>query len=291
MIIVTGASGQLGRSIIEKLLERMPADRIGASVRDPEKAQALGDRGVRVRRGDYADPASLSHAFEGATQVLIVSANTTGGAALGQHRAAIEMAKQAGARRILYTAHMGADPASLFEPMCDHAAAEEILVSSGVPFTSLRNGFYAATILMTLGRAVETGEFAAPEDGPVSWTSHADLATAAAIILADEGRFDGPTPPLTASEALDFDDIAAMASELAGRLIRRITISDEQHKQNMMSHGMPEDRAEMLLGVFRASRRGEFATVDPALEKLLGRPPMSARDFLAAHLPIGQKRE
>src|SRR4051795_5665261 len=145
MIVVTGANGQLGRAIVEHLKARIPAADIGVSVRDPKKAEDLG---VRVRRGDFDDPVSLEHAFEGATQVLIVSAATTGEAALRQHRTAIEAARNAGAERIVYTSHMGANRASAFAPMPDHAATEATLEASTVPFTSLRNGFYAASGVM-----------------------------------------------------------------------------------------------------------------------------------------------
>ena len=110
MIIVTGASGQLGGTIVERLIERLPAGSVGVSVRDPDKVRALERRGVRVRQGDFTDPESLRQAFEGASQVLVVSAATTGKAAMALHRAAIEAAQDAGARRILYTSHMGADP-------------------------------------------------------------------------------------------------------------------------------------------------------------------------------------
>ncbi len=132
MIIVTGASGQLGRAIVEKLVERVPVSQVGASVRDPEKASTLA--ALRVRRGDFADPASLSDAFEGATQVLIVSSNASayGGDPLAQHRAAIEAARAAGAGRVVYTSHMAASSASLFPPMLDHAATEEMLSQSGL---------------------------------------------------------------------------------------------------------------------------------------------------------------
>ncbi len=116
MIIVTGANGQLGHGTIERLLERVPAEQVGASVRDVEKARDLADRGVRVRQGDFADPASLVHAFEGATQILIVSANSIGEELLGLHRRAIDAAKASGARRVLYTSHMGANPSSVFRP-------------------------------------------------------------------------------------------------------------------------------------------------------------------------------
>ncbi len=159
MIIVTGATGQLGRAIVESLVERVPASQVGASVRDPAKASALAALGVRVRRGDFDDPASLAHAFEGATQVLIVSSNASayGGDPLAQHRSAIEAARAAGARRIVYTSHMAASSASLFPPMLDHVATEEMLRESGLAWTALRNGFYASSGMMFIGDALKTG--------------------------------------------------------------------------------------------------------------------------------------
>jgi NAD(P)H dehydrogenase (quinone) len=273
MIVVTGATGLLGGAVVERLLGKVPAAEIGVSVRDPAKATALAERGVRVRRGDYDDAASLAHAFEGAEQLLLVSAAATGEPALRQHATAIDAARAAGVRRIVYTSHMGANPASAFAPMPDHAATEAMLEASGLAFTALRNGFYASSGRMLLGQAFETGELAAPADGPVSWTAHDDLAEAAAIVLTDEGRFEGPTPPLTGSAALD---LAGLAAEALGRPIRRTVLTDAQYRE-----ALPEPVAEMLLSLFAASRAGEFAAVDPTLGELLGRPPLTVRDVLA----------
>ncbi|MFJ2156514.1 SDR family oxidoreductase [Streptomyces sp. NPDC087856] len=284
MIVVTGANGQLGKGVVDQLLARVPAERIAVSVRDPEGAKELAERGVRVRRGDFDDPETLAAAFEGAEQILLVSAASTGDTALRQHRAAIAAARDSGARRVLYTSHMGANPASPFAPMPDHAETEGELLASGVPFTSLRNGFYAATTVMLLGSALQTGELVAPEDGPVSWTAHVDLAEAAAIVLAEEGRFDGVTPPLTGAEALDLADVAAVASAVTGRTIKRVTVSDEEYRAGLVSHGVPEGQAELLVGLFRASRAGEFAEVSPVLGELLGRAPVSVGEVLAAAL-------
>ena len=284
MIIVTGANGRLGRAVVEDLLERVPAAQVAVSVRDPEQARGLEERGVRVRRGDFADPASLAHAFEDASQVLIVSTDSIGEAAVGGSRGAIEAAKAAGARRILYTSHMGANPASPFAPMPDHAAVEAALRECGVACTSLRNGFYASTTLLLLRGALQTGELAAPQDGPVSWTAHADLAEAAAITLADEGRFDGPTPPLTGPEALDLADVAAIAAELTGRPIKRVVVTDEEYRATLVSHGLPESQAQLLVGMFVASRQGEFAQVDPALADLIGHPATPLRDVMKAEI-------
>lgn len=280
MIIVTGATGQLGAETVRQLLERVPAGQVGVSVRDPARAASLAARGVRVRHGDFADPGSLAGAFEGATQVLIVSASETGGAAVAQHTAAIDAARAAGARRILYTSHQGAGADSLFAPMRDHAATEAYLARAGLPFTILRNGFYASTVPLLLGPARETGELAAPADGPVSWTARDDLAEAAAVILADEGRLDGVTPPLTAPAAVDLAGVAALLTELSGRPVRRVVAGDEEWAAGLAARGVPAGAAALLLGMFRAARRGDFAVTGPALEELLGRPAARATSVL-----------
>ncbi|MFG1823267.1 NAD(P)H-binding protein [Microbispora bryophytorum] len=280
MIIITGATGQLGRGVVERLLARLPADRIGVSVRDPLKAQDLVDLGVRVRQGEFDDPASLAYAFEGASQVLIVS----GPADARPHRTAIEAATAAGAERVLYTSHMGANPASPFVPMPSHAETEQDLAASGVAFTALRNGFYATTAVHFVRQALQSGTLVAPEDGPVSWTAHADLAEVAAVTLTEEGRLDGITPPLTGPESLDLAYAAAIAADLTGREITRVTVPDEEWVAGMVSRGTPEQQARFLLGMFEASRKGEFAEVGPALGELLGRQPTTLRELLAATL-------
>lgn len=286
MIIVTGATGQLGRAIVESLARRVPAEQIGASTRAPEKAAGLASLGVRVREADFDRPESLTHAFEGATQVLIVSSNARakGGDPLAQHRAAIDAARSAGARRIVYTSHMAVSSSSEFPPMHDHAATEEMLERSGLAWTALRHGFYASSGVVFMGDALRTGELAAPADGKVSWTAHADLAEAAAVILADEGRYDGPTPPLTGAEALDLADLTAIAAELTGRSIHRRLLADDELKAQMAARGAPPGAAEIVLGFYRASRGGEFATVDATLERLLGRRPTSMSAVIAQKL-------
>ncbi|MFF4471131.1 SDR family oxidoreductase [Streptomyces sp. NPDC001599] len=286
MIIVTGATGQLGSRIVEHLLARVPAQQVGVSVRDPGHpgARAFADRGVRVRRGDFTDAESLAHAFEGASQVLVVSVDKLGEECVKRHRTAIEAAVTAGARRILYTSQMGAGVASHFQACRDHAATEEILRGCGVPFTSLRNGFYAASATRFLGHALETGEIRLPADGPVAWTTHADLAEATAAVLADEGRIEGPTPPLTASRALTFDDIAALATEVTGREFTRSTAPEAAFRDQLLAQGVPEQYADQFLGIFAAARAGEFATTDPTLAALLGREPVGMREVLGEAL-------
>lgn len=273
MIVVTGATGQLGSRIVQALLERVPADQVGVSVRDTAQVAGLAAQGVRVRRGDFTDPGSLADAFEGADQVLVVSAAIRGeDAAAAAHRAAIDAARAAGAQRVVYTSHQGAAADSEFSPARGHAATQEHLAAGGGTFTALRNGFYATTVPHLLGQALLTGTLAAPADGPVSWTAHDDLAEAAATVLAEPGRLDGITPPLTASEALDLAEVAAVLSELTGRRIRRVVVEDEDWRADQVADGVPAAAADFTLGLFRAARGGEFAVTDPTLADLLGRP-------------------
>ncbi|HWO62984.1 MAG TPA: NAD(P)H-binding protein [Umezawaea sp.] len=281
MIIVSGAGGTLGKAIVERLLDRVAPERIGVCVRDPEKARGLAERGVRVRRGDFADAGSLEHAFEGASRVLVVSVDAVGEAAVRLHAEAIGAATKAGAERVVYTSHMGASPTSPFPPMPDHAATEAVLRDSGARFTILRNGFYASSAHMLLGAALTTGELAVPHDGPVSWTAHADLAEAAAIALADD-VLDGVTADLTGPEAVDLAGVAAIASDLTGKPIRRVVVPEDDYRAGLLAHGVPEHAADLLVGLFAASRQGEFARVGPALPELLGRPALPLREVLRA---------
>ncbi|MGI5337590.1 NAD(P)H-binding protein [Streptomyces sp. CA-181903] len=284
MLIVTGATGRLGALIVDRLLERMPAYGIGVSVRDAEKAAGLAARGVRVRAGDFTEPGGLRHAFEGAERVLVVSAAIRGDGASAANRAAVDAAREAGARHIVYTSHQAASPTSLFPPQRVHAATEEHLKRQGVPYTVLRNGFYAATLASYVGTALETGTLAAPRDGLVSWTAHEDLAEAAAAALTghpgEEGALTGITPPLTSPNALDFTDVAAILSRLTGRAVTRVVMDDDAWTAAAVAGGMPRPAAEFALTMFAASRAGEFEATDPTLEAVIGHPPKTVEEVL-----------
>lgn len=288
MIIVTGGSGQLGRAIVEHLLQRVDPAHVGVSVRDPSKVGDLAARGVRVRAADFNDATSLRAAFEGATQVLLVSSNgrSVGADPVAQHRTAIAVARDVGARRILYTSHQAASLTSAFGPARDHAATEALLEASQVPFTTLRNGYYATALRLLLGDAPQTGVLRVPADGRVSWTAPADLAEAAAVILSQEGRFDGRLT-LTGAEAPDLTEVAQHASELTGRPIERVAVSDDEYAASVVARGMPAGAAKVLLSIFVAGRAGEFERVDPTLPRLLARPPRTVREALAGFLSSG----
>ena len=289
MIIVTGATGQLGSLIAKSLVARLPATQIGVSCRDPAKAACPAALAIRVRAGDFADPASLQHAFDRATTVLMVSSNARalGGDPLAQHRTAIDAARAAGAQRIVYTSHIAASATSAFPPARDHAATEDMLRRSGLAWTALRHGFYGASGLAMRGDALTTGTLETAGDGKFSWAAHADLAEAAAIILTEihQGhgwRWDGPTPPLTGAEALDFGDLVGIASTLLAKSIHRTVLTDEAMRAKFAARGTPPRAADMVMGLYTAARNGEFATIDPLLARLLGRAPIRMRDLMAA---------
>ncbi|GAA3531003.1 NAD(P)H-binding protein [Amycolatopsis ultiminotia] len=278
MIVVTGATGTLNGATVEHLLRRLPADRIGVSARDVAKAQHFAERGVRVRPGSYDDPVALRDSFAGADQVLLVSANDPAADVVGQHRTAIEAAAAAGARRILYTSQHGA-VGSAYPPAAIHAATEEILAGSGVAWTSLRYGFFGS-LDQLLGPWRQTGVIAKPADGPIPWTDRADLAEAAAVILAGDRAFDGPVT--LSAPAATLDDFAEAASELTGRTVERVVVEDEQWVTEQIANGTPEFVARLTLTMFQAARSGYFAGHNPLLAELLGREPRSAAEQLAS---------
>ncbi|MFF8281152.1 NAD(P)H-binding protein [Streptomyces albus] len=284
MIVVTGATGGLGGATVEHLLKRIPADRIGVSVRDTAKAQHFADRGVRVRQGSYEDPAALRDSFAGAEQVLLISGNDPTADMVGLHRNAVEAAVAAGAGRILYTSQQGAVPGNPYRPSDIHITTEALLGDSGVAWTALRNGAYGPLDHL-LGPWQRTGVIAQPEDGPVPYTDRDDIAEATAIILAGDRSFDGPVT-LTAPTALTFDDFAKIASDHTGRTVERVVVNGERWVADQVAAGVPEQMARHLLTWYQAARAGWFAEADPLLAELLGRAPRTAEDRLAAEIGV-----
>jgi NAD(P)H dehydrogenase (quinone) len=280
MIVITGATGVLNGATAAHLLARLPAAEIAVVARDTGKARPFADRGIEVRYGDYADPASLPGAFADAGQLLLVSSSDPAADAVALHRAAIEAAVTAGVGRVLYTSHQGAAPGTPFGPGRDHAATEEALAESGLPWTSLRNGFYMHSLQWLLGPWRETGIITVPADGPVSWTSRSDAAEAAAAIILSDGAYDGPVT-ITASSAPTFTDIAGIASDVAGRAIRLERLDPEDWIRARTAAGHPEFTARFLLGMYQAAADGYFAGTDPLLRTLIGHEPQSVRDYLA----------
>ena len=280
MIIITGATGALNGATADHLLRRIPASDVAIAVRDPARSRRFADRGVEVRRCDYADPTSLPGAFEGADQLLLVSSNDPTGDTVDLHRAAIDAAVKADVGRILYTSHQGAAPDTPFFPGRHHFATEQLLAESGIAWTSLRNGFYAHSLTWLAGPWRETGVIAVPADGAVSWTARADAAEAAAVILESDGAYNGPTT-ITANAAPTFDEIATIAAELTGQSIKRVVLDPEEWVASQVAAGQQEFMARFSLGMYQAANEGFFAATDPLLGTLLGREPRTVLDVLA----------
>lgn len=287
MIVVTGATGHYGRKVVEGLISRVPASNLGVSVRDPEKATGLTAKGIRVEKASFAEPATLAAAFDGAEQVLLVSANVLGDEAIRLHGSAIQAAKDAGVKRILYTSHQAASPTSKVAFARDHAATEELLKASGVDFVSLRNGFYAESSLYQLGGIQATGKLALPGDGNVSWTLRDDLAQAAVSALINTSLFQGITAPLTASRTYTFAEIAGLAAGALNREVVFELISAETYRQAALQRGFPEPMVGMLLSMFAAIHDNEFNIVTPTLERVLMRKPAEYQAVLMPYLTNG----
>jgi uncharacterized protein YbjT (DUF2867 family) len=233
-----------------------------------------------VRRAAYDDVPAMREAFAGADQLLLVSSNDPGADAVGLHRAAIDAAAAAGVGRVLYTSHQGAALASPFAPASVHARTEELLEASGLPWTSLRNGFYAHSLDWLAGPWRETGRVEVPADGPVSWTTREDAAEAAAVIIDTEGAYGGRVT-LTATAAPTFAEVAAIAAELTGGAVERVVVEPEAWVAGKVAGGQPERMARFILGMYEAAAQGLFAGTDPLLATLLGREPRTVRDVLA----------
>ncbi|SEE96939.1 NAD(P)H-binding protein [Ruania alba] len=282
MIVMTGATGTLNGATVDHLLKHVPPTRIGVSVRDPERAKHLADRGVRVRQGSYDEPEALRHSFADAEQVLLVSSSDVTADVVRQHRTAIDAAVDAGAHRIVYTSAHGTGVDTPYPPLAIHAATEQHLEASGVAWTALRNGFYGDPDQL-LGPWRATGVIAKPADGPFSWVDRRDAAEAAAAILTSTAPLDGAID-LTLSAPVTLADFARAASELTGRHVERVVIEDETWVADEMAHGTPEAVARFTLSMFQATRSGHFAGSDPTLARLLGREPRSIGDQLADRL-------
>lgn len=278
MIIITGASGQLGRLVVENLLTRIPADQIGISVRDAGKVSDFAQRGVRVRQADFQDETSLVQAFEGGSKLLLVSSNAPlyGGDTLLQHRNAIAAAKSVGVDRVFYTAQVATAPHTYFPPGLSHYATERMLEASGLAWTSMRHGFYAASGLRLIGEGLSSGTLRAPLDGPVAWTTHEDLAEADGALLIGTEIIDGPVK-LTADDEYDFADLAKLASDILGRQVARDIVDDTTFQA-----GLVGTQLSYMMSYYRAARSGEFRKGDGAMSRLLGRRPTNMQVVLEA---------
>ena len=275
-ILVTGAAGQLGRLVIENLLQTVSPTNLIAVSRDPDKLADLAAKGIETRKGSFDDAlGALADAFRGATGVLIISTDSLGkpGHRLQQHRNAIAAAKQAGARHIVYTSLTRCEPDSpiLFAP--DHYGSEQALAESGLDYTVLRNNWYAEMVAGTALQAAASGQlFSATKGKGVSAISRSDCAVAAAAALV-RGPHGKEVLELTGAQAIRFEELAQLAAAKTSKPITHVEIDRASFVKGLVDHGFPAPFAEVFASFHDAIADGHLGIVTDDFEKLTGRKP------------------
>ncbi|MEU0200332.1 MULTISPECIES: SDR family oxidoreductase [unclassified Streptomyces] len=280
-IVVTGATGHLGRHVVEQLLEKVPAEQITAVVRNAEKAADFADRGVKIALADYNAPASFDGLFSAGDKVLLVSGNEFDKGRVQQHKVVIDAAKAVGVALLAYTSAPGSLTAALAD---DHRGTEEILLDSGVPYTLLRNGWYHENYTENLAPVLEhNAVVAAAGEGKVSSASRADYAAAAVAVLTGEGH-ENKTYELGGDTPWSFAEYAAELSRQTGKEITYNAVSPEALVGILAGAGLPEPFAQILAGVDVSIEKGELVVSTGDLSRLTGRPTTPFSEAIAAAL-------
>ncbi len=282
-LFVTGASGHLGRRVVELLLEKK-AGKIVAGTRKPEKLADLAARGVEVRQADFDDPKGLEAALVGVDRALIISTDAIDrpGRRLAQHQAAVAAAVSAGVKHVLYTSMPSPETSPVvFAP--DHLGTEEALKASGIPYTILRMCWYADFLIPTIAPAVASGKLiAATGQGGAPYVTREDCAQAAAAALASSDT-SNHTWNITGPDLVTYAELAKLASELTGRPVIYESVTPEERTAQLIAAGTPEFIAKLLVSSQKAIAQGKMGTPTTAVKELTGREPMSVRAFLAAN--------
>lgn len=272
-VIVTGATGRLGSSVIEQLLQIAPRSLLAVSTRRPANAHRWSDQGINVRHGDFDFRGSLAGAFAGADRLLIISTSADNAARVNQHRHAIDAAREARVSRIYYTS-ISQPKGSHFLPAEGHHQTELDLFGSGLPSTIFRNGQYMENLPLFLRIGLKGDTLELPADGPTAWVALQDLAEGIARVLVEpDDAGDEPLRRLTLTgpKAVDFAEIARLASKVLGRPIERRVIESRAFVDRMVENGMDRGLGVVLESGFRSRAAGELAAVDPSLVQILGR--------------------
>ncbi|EYT77903.1 SDR family oxidoreductase [Streptomyces sp. NPDC003703] len=280
-IVVTGATGHLGRLVVEQLLEKVPAEQVTAVVRTPEKAADLAERGVRVAVADYNAPETFDGLFAAGDKVLLVSGNEFDKGRVQQHQVVIDAAKAAGVALLAYTSAPGSLKAALAD---DHRGTEEALLASGLPYTLLRNGWYHENYTENLAPALEHRAVVhAAGAGRLSSASRADYAAAAVAVLTGEGH-ENKTYELGGDQAWGFAEFAAELSRQTGEEIVYREVSVEEFQAVLTGAGLPEAFAAILAGVDASIEKGELVVDSGDLSRLTGRPTTPLAEAISAGL-------
>lgn len=280
MILITGATGHLGKATVEFLLKKTPASSIAVLARQPEKLADLKALGVDVRRGDYRDPASLTAAFRDIRKLFLISSSDMTN--LGEHHInAINAAKESGVKHIVFTSYLRkSDSGSPIQPLSQSFIdSEKHIKSSGLIYTILKNGLYADVMPMFFGdNVLETGIYFPAGTTKSSYTTRRDMAEASAQILIGTGH-DNKEYIFADEENFSLDDIAVMLSEIAGTQVRNINPTKEEFIETQLKAGVPAESVRVSADFAEAIKFGEFATTKTDLEHVLGRKPTLLKEF------------
>lgn len=277
-LLVTAASGQLGRLVVDALLQRgVPASDIVAGVRTPSKADDLSARGVSVVEFDYARPETLAPVLTGVDRVLLISG--TDADRVSGHRNVIAVARDAGVGRLVYTSAPRVDEID-YALGADHKATEEAIAASGLSATVLRHNWYTENYLDAVARAADTGEIvAAVGDARVASASRRDYAEAAALALITDD-LAGQTLEVGGDVAWTYDELAQAATEVLGRPVTYTAVTIEQLTAGLEAAGLDAGTAAFVAGIDDAIARGALSQTDGTLSRLLGRPTTPLVDGL-----------
>jgi NAD(P)H dehydrogenase (quinone) len=279
-IAVTGATGKLGRLILDELLTSQERGSLVAVVRDAAKAGELVARGVQVRVADYSDAEALAAALTGVDRLLLVSGSEVG-SRVAQHANVVNAAKAAGVGFIAYTSVLAADTTELILAP-EHKATEELIRASGLDFTMLRNGWYTENYAQAVATAKQTGAVvAAAGEGRVASATRADYAAAAAAVLSSAGH-EGRTYELSGDYAWDFKELATAVTQIAGREVVYRPVSAPELVEVLTTAGLDEGTAGFLAALDTDTEAGLLATVTGELARLIGRPTTPLLQALAS---------
>lgn len=280
MIVVTGATGKLGRLVVEGLLKKVPAREIVAAVRNPDKAGDLASRGVQLRRADYSRPETLAPALAGAEKVLLVSSNEVGQRAT-QHAAVVDAAKRAGVKLLAYTSVLHGERSKL-ALAAEHQATEAAVRASGLPWVFLRNGWYIENYTENLGPALQHGAIVGSAgQGRIAAATRADYAEAAVAVLTGSGH-EQKAYELAGDRPFTMAELAAEVSRQVGRTIPYRDLPPEQYKAVLIGAGVPGPYADLLVDSDLGIARGELDDSSGDLHRLIGRPTTPLADAVAA---------
>jgi NAD(P)H dehydrogenase (quinone) len=279
-ILVTGATGALGRQTLEFLLSRVPASDVAALARDPQKLEDLAQRGVDVRRGDYLDQASLERAFAGIDRLMFIS-TVMFTDVMAQHRNIIAAAQAAGVKHIVYTAIQRREGSDFkISQVSDmDAQTEAALAAVNVDVTIVRNAMYMDMLPSILCVDASKRIRVPTCDTPAAFVSRRDLGEANAVILTTEGH-GGRTYTFSGGVAVSMTDIAKILSTAPGQPVQFEDVSVDEFVTERVAAGLPEPVAVFLSNWFQAIAVGEFADVSGDLAQVLGRPPVTPQEFL-----------